>query len=98
MWLDNDNKEEALDVLKALGVTESRLKYMKYYDGGIGWMHKFEHHLGGRDGWSCLHIAKGPDFDDNDEIEGLDENDLEEWRNDHVIFVNGIEYHIYEGD
>ena len=41
MWLDNENREEALEVLKALGVEESRLKYIKFFDSGAGWMHKF---------------------------------------------------------
>lgn len=93
MWLDNENREEALEVLKALGVEENRLKYMKFFDSGTGWTHKFEGYLGGRDGWSGLHIDKGPDFDDyNDNL-----ND-EDWRKEHVVYVNGTEYHIYEGD
>ena len=86
MWLDNENREEALEVLRALGVEENRLKYVKFFDGGSGWMHKFEGYLGGRDGWSSLHIDKGPDFDDED------------WIKDHVVYVNDTEYHIYEGD
>ena len=95
MWLDNENREEALEVLKALGVEESRLKYMKFFDSGAGWMHKFEGYLGGRDGWSGLHIDKGPDFDDDNYIDYLDDED---WRKEHVVYVNGTEYHIYEGD
>ena len=95
MWLDNENREEALEVLKALGVEENRLKYMKFFDSGVGWTHKFEGYLGGRDGWSGLHIDKGPDFDNEDYDDDLDDED---WRKEHVVFVNGIEYHIYEGD
>ena len=95
MWLDNENREEALEVLKALGVEESRLKYMKIFDSGAGWMHKFEGYLGGRDGWSGLHIDKGPDFDNEDYDDDLDDED---WRKEHVVYVNGTEYHIYEGD
>ena len=101
MWLENENREEALEVLRALGVEENRLKYVKFFDGGSGWMHKFECYLGGRDGWSGLHIAKGSDFDDNDYTDYLDDEDAEEiedWRKQHVVYVNGIEYHIYEGD
>ena len=95
MWLDNENREEALEVLRALGVEENRLKYVKFFDGGSGWMHKFEGYLGGRDGWSGLHIDKGPDFDDEDYTDDLDDED---WRKEHVVYVNGIEYHIFEGD
>ena len=95
MWLDNENREEALEVLKALGVEESRLKYMKFFDSGAGWMHKFEGYLGGRDGWSGLHIDKGPDFDCDDYKDNLDDKD---WIKDHVVYVNDTEYHIYEGD
>ena len=97
MWLDNENREEALEVLKALGVEENRLKYMKFFDSGTGWTHRFEHHLGGRDGWSGLHIDKGPDFDDEDYADDLDLDD-EDWRKEHVVYVNGTEYHIFEGD
>ena len=95
MWLDNENREEALEVLRALGVEENRLKYMKFFDSGTGWTHRFEHHLGGRDGWSGLHIDKGPDFDDEDFDDDLDDED---WRKEHVVYVNGMEYHIFEGD
>ena len=95
MWLDNENREEALEVLRALGVEENRLKYMKFFDSGTGWTHRFEHHLGGRDGWSGLYIDKGPDFDDEDYVDYLDDED---WRKEHVVYVNGIEYHIFEGD
>ena len=95
MWLDNENREEALEILKALGVEESRLKYMKFFDSGAGWMHKFEGYLGGRDGWSGLHIDKGPDFDCDDYKDNLDDED---WIKDHVVYVNDTEYHIYEGD
>ena len=95
MWLDNENREEALEVLRALGVEENRLKYVKFFDGGSGWMHKFEGYLGGRDGWSGLHIDKGPDFDDEDYTDDLDDED---WIKDHMVYVNGTEYHIYEGD
>ena len=95
MWLDNENREEALEVLKALGVEENRLKYMKFFDSGTGWMHKFEGYLGGRDGWSGLHIDKGPDFDCDDYKDNLDDED---WIKDHVVYVNDTEYHIYEGD
>lgn len=98
MWLENEQREEALEVLRAVGIEESRLKYVKFFDGGTGWMHKFERWLGGRDGWSCLQIAKGPDFDDEYETEDLTEEELEDWKQEHVVFVNGIEYHIYEGD
>ena len=34
MWLENENREEALEVLRALGVEENRLKYVKFFDGG----------------------------------------------------------------
>ena len=95
MWLDNENREEALEVLKALGVEESRLKDMKVFDSGAGWTHKFEGYLGGRDGWSGLHIDKGPDFDCDDYNDNLDDED---WIKDHMVYVNGTEYHIYEGD
>ena len=95
MWLDNENREEALEVLKALGVEEYRLKYMKFFDSGAGWMHKFEGYLGGRDGWSGLHIDKGPDFDCDDYKDNLDD---EAWIKEHVVYVNDTEYHIYEGD
>ena len=101
MWLENENREEALEVLRAIGVEENRLKYVKFFDGGSGWTHKFEGYLGGRDGWSGLHIAKGPDFDDSDYTDYLDDEDVEEiehWRKEHVVYVNGTEYHIYEGD
>ena len=97
MWLDNENREEALEVLRALGVEENRLKYMKFFDSGTGWTHRFEHHLGGRDGWSGLCIDKGPDFDDEDYADDLDLDD-EDWRKEHVVYVNGTEYHIFEGD
>lgn len=94
MWLENDRREEALEVLKALDVEEERLKYIRYFDG-TGWMHKFEHYLGGRDGWSCLLITDGTDFDDEEDLwEYLDEDDKKE----HSIIVNGKEYHFYEGD
>ena len=95
MWLDNENREEALEVLRALGVEENRLKYMKFFDSGVGWMHRFEGYLGGRDGWSGLHIDKGPDFADKDYADDLDDED---WIKEHVVYVNGIEYHIFEGD
>lgn len=95
MWLDNENREEALEVLKALGVEENRLKYMKFFDSGTGWTHKFEGYLGGRDGWSGLHIDKGPDFDCDDYNDNLDDED---WIKDHMVYVNDTEYHIYECD
>ena len=95
MWLDNENRKEALEVLKALGVEENRLKYMKFFDSGTGWTHRFEGYLGGRDGWSGLHIDKGPDFDNEDYDDDLDDED---WRKEHVVYVNDTEYHIYEGD
>ena len=95
MWLDNENREEALEVLKALGVEENRLKYMKFFDSGTGWTHRFEGYLGGRDGWSGLYIDRGPDFDDEDYADDLDDED---WRKEHVVYVNGTEYHIFEGD
>ena len=95
MWLDNENREEALEVLRALGVEENRLKYMKFFDSGTGWTHRFERHLGGRDGWSGLYIDKGPDFDDEDYADYLDDED---WRKEHVVYVNGTEYRIFEGD
>ena len=98
MWLNNENREEALEVLRAVGVEENRLKYMKFFDSGVGWTHRFEGHLGGRDGWSGLHIDRGPDFDDECETEDLTKEELEDWKQEHVVFVNGIEYHIYEGD
>ena len=47
MWLDNENREEALEVLRALGVEENRLKYMKFFDSGAGWTHRFEGYLWG---------------------------------------------------
>ena len=48
-----------------------------------------------RDCWSGLHIDKGPDFDDDNYINYLDDED---WRKEHVVYVNDTEYHIYEGD
>ena len=97
MWLDNENREEALEVLRALGVEENRLKYMKFFDSGTGWTHRFEHHLGGRDGWSGLYIDRGPDFDKYNE-DYADDLDDEDWRKEHVVYVNDTEYHIFEGD
>ena len=97
MWLVNENREEALEVLRALGVEESRLKYIKFFSG-TGWTHKFEGYLGGRDGWSSLCIDRGPDFDDDDYVNDLDDEDREYWRKENVVYVNGVEYHIYEGD
>ena len=78
MWLDNENREEALEVLRALGIEENRLKYMKFFDSGTGWTHRFEHHLGGRDGWSGLYIDKGPDFEDEDYLTMEDDADIED--------------------
>lgn len=94
MWLENDRREEALEVLKALGVEEKRLKYVKFYDE-IGWTHKFEHFLGGRDGWSGLHITDGPDFDDEEDFLNYMDDDA---KKEHTIIINGKEYHFYEGD
>lgn len=84
MILTWENKEEAIKVLRFLGVKESTIKYLGMYDD-ICWWHKFEHHLGGRDGWSSLMINRGPDFD-------------EEWEDDEEIIVDGIHYRIHEGD
>ena len=50
---------------------------------------------GGRDGWSGLHIDKGPDFDNEDYADDLDDED---WRKEHVVYVNDTEYHIFGGD
>lgn len=85
MILTNDNRIEALKVLRFLDVEEDRLKYMIYCDE-CGWLHKFEGVLGGRDGWSSLWIDRGPDYDTYD-IEFTE-----------LINVDGVDYRIYEGD
>lgn len=88
MILTEENKEEAIKVLRFLEVDEETIKYIKCTDEG-NWIHKFEGWLGGRDGWSCLLIDRGPDFEVVDDDE---EDDYEH------IFVDGIEYIICEGD
>ena len=85
MFLTWENKEEAIKVLRFLEVPESTIKYLGMYDE-ICWYHKFEHHLGGRDGWSSLIIDRGPNYD-----ECTEEDDEE-------IVVDGIPYKIHEGD
>ena len=86
MILRSDNKEEAIKVLRFLEVDEETIKYIKCTDEG-NWIHKFEGWLGGRDGWSCLVIDRGPDF----ELDGVDDE------YEHIV-VNGVEYIICEGD
>lgn len=90
MILTQENKEEAIKVLRALDVDEETIKYIKCNDECC-WIHKFEGFLGGRDGWSSLVIDRGPDF----EIE--DEEDEEGYGYEHII-VDGVEYIICEGD
>lgn len=83
MILTAENKEEAIKVLRFLEVDEEAIKYIKCTDEA-NWIHKFEGYLGGRDGWSCLVIDRGPDFELDDEYE-------------HIV-VDGVEYIICEGD
>ena len=33
-----------------------------------------------------------------DYLDDEDADEIEDWRKEHVVYVNGIEYHIYEGD
>ena len=87
MILTEENKEEAIKVLRFLEVDEETIKYIKCTDEAY-WIHKFEGYLGGRNGWSCLVIDRGPDFELDDEID----NEYE-----HIV-VDGIEYIICEGD
>ena len=68
---------------------------MKFFDSGAGWAHRFEGHLVGRNDWSGLYIDKGPDFDDEDYVDNLDDED---WKKEHVVYVNDTEYHIFESD
>lgn len=87
MILTTENKEEAIKVLRALEVDEETIKYIKCTSESC-WIHKFEGWLGGRDGWSCLVIDRGPDFEfDDGEIDELE----------HIV-VDGVEYIICEGD
>lgn len=85
MLLTEKNKEEAIKVLRALEVDESTIKYIKCTDEDC-WIHKFEHFLGGRDGWSSLLIDRGPDY------ECLDPEE------DELVEVDGVQYLIHEGD
>lgn len=87
MILTEENKEEAIKILRFLDVDEETIKYIKCTDEG-NWIHKFEGWLGGRDGWSCLLIDRGPDFELDDEISDEYEH----------IVVDGVEYIICEGD
>jgi hypothetical protein len=87
MILTEENKEEAIKVLRFLEVDEETIKYIKCTDEA-NWIHKFEGHLGGRDGWPCLVIDRGPDFELDDEISDEYEH----------IIVDGVEYIICEGD
>lgn len=84
MILTQENREEAIKVLRFLEVPESTIKYLGLYEK-VCWTHKFEGHLGGRDGWSSLLIDRGPDF----------EEDSEE---DEEIVIDGVRYRIHEGD
>lgn len=84
MILTWENKEEAIKVLRFLGVKESTIKYLGLYEN-VCWTHKFEGWLGGRDGWSSLMIDRGPDFEEDSE-------------DDEEIEVEGIKYRIHEGD
>lgn len=84
MILTWENKEEAIKVLRFLGVKESTIKYLGLYEN-VCWIHKFEGWLGGRDGWSSLMIDRGPDFEEDSE-------------DDEEIEVEGIKYRIHEGD
>ena len=87
MILGKDEKEEAIKVLRYLGVDDETLEFIGCFDGCV-WRHKFEGFLGGRDGWSGLIIDRGPDFE-------FDENDREY---SELIEVGGIQYLICEGD
>lgn len=84
MLLDNNNREEALEVLNYLEVTFN-LKFAGCTDEGF-WTHKFTRFLGGRDGWSGLYIDRGPDFELDDDY------------SPETIVVDGVEYRIAESD
>ena len=81
--INRGKQRRSYQVLRFLEVDEETIKYIKCTDEAY-WIHKFEGYLGGRDGWSCLVIDRGPDFELDDEYE-------------HIL-VDGVEYIICEGD
>lgn len=90
-YLKEEDREEALKVLRFLGVPEKDLKYISCcYEGG--WMHRYTGFLGGRDGWSGLQICR--DFEDDEEI--MSEREYDE--DNSFIIVDSIEYYIHEVD
>ena len=87
MYLTEEDRDEAIEVLRYLEVDEDKLNKVKLYV--CDWQYKNDDGfltLGGRDGWSGLSIDRGPDYEKD-----TDEDDEE-------VVVNGVTYKIHEAD